>query len=58
MRELINFASGPASERNRLKANYLQGGKPDVVVTTYEAYCAEANFFKQQRWSVVVLDEG
>ena len=44
-------------ERQRLKAQLIND-HPDLVVTTYEAYTAEAGWFKHRRWSVCVLDEG
>lgn len=48
---------GPATERSRLK-HELTNGQPDLVVTTYEAYTAEASWFKHRRWGLCVLDEG
>ncbi|GJN87261.1 hypothetical protein Rhopal_000209-T1 [Rhodotorula paludigena] len=48
---------GPATERARLKHEVAQK-KPDLIVTTYEAFVAEASWFKQRRWGLVVLDEG
>ncbi|KAI5479678.1 nucleosome remodeling complex ATPase subunit (Snf2h) [Pseudohyphozyma bogoriensis] len=48
---------GPMSERHRLKAQ-CANEHPDLVVTTYEAYTAEASWFKHRRWGVVALDEG
>ncbi|GAA5887357.1 hypothetical protein JCM6882_002504 [Rhodosporidiobolus microsporus] len=49
---------GPKQERQRLKLE-LADKAPDLVVTTYEAYVAEAQYFKtSRRWGLVVLDEG
>ncbi|BGP46565.1 hypothetical protein JCM10450v2_002412 [Rhodotorula kratochvilovae] len=49
---------GPAAERIRLRGEFAER-RPDLVVTTYEAFVAEANWFKSQRtWGVVALDEG
>lgn len=48
---------GPMSERGRLK-HQVVSEQPDLVVTTYEAYTAEAGWFKHRRWGVCVLDEG
>lgn len=45
------------TERQRLKAQLVHE-HPDLVVTTYEAYTAEAGWFKHRRWGVCVLDEG
>ena len=45
------------SERGRLKGQ-LVAEKPDLVVTTYEAYTAESGWFKNRRWTCCVLDEG
>ncbi|KAM0788448.1 hypothetical protein ACM66B_001582 [Microbotryomycetes sp. NB124-2] len=48
---------GPQTERARLKLE-LNKTQPDLVVTTYESYTAEAAWFKHRRWSLCVLDEG
>lgn len=48
---------GPAGERERLKSEVAEK-EPDLLVTTYEAYTAEAIWFRKKRWAVVVLDEG
>ncbi|GAA6057817.1 hypothetical protein JCM3770_004290 [Rhodotorula araucariae] len=49
---------GPVGERIRLKSEFADT-RPDLVVTTYEAFVAEASWFKSQRtWGVVALDEG
>lgn len=48
---------GPMSERTRLKG-MVTDTRPDVVVTTYEAYTAEQIFFKARKWGCCVLDEG
>lgn len=48
---------GPAGERERLKSEVAER-EPDLLVTTYEAYTAEAIWFRKRRWAVVVLDEG
>ncbi|KAL8276276.1 hypothetical protein RQP46_011304 [Phenoliferia psychrophenolica] len=48
---------GPMTERGRLKSQVVTE-QPDLVVTTYEAYTAEAGWFKHRRWGVCVLDEG
>ncbi|BGP01284.1 hypothetical protein NBRC10513v2_002236 [Rhodotorula toruloides] len=48
---------GPAGERERLKSEVAEKD-PDLLVTTYEAYTAEAIWFRKKRWAVVVLDEG
>ncbi|SCV74235.1 BQ2448_6667 [Microbotryum intermedium] len=48
---------GPMSERGRLKHD-VTALQPDLIVTTYEAYTAEAGWFKHRRWGVCVLDEG
>lgn len=45
------------SERTRLKG-MVTDTRPDVVVTTYEAYTAEQIFFKARKWGCCVLDEG
>jgi SNF2 family DNA or RNA helicase len=48
---------GPAAERSRLKSEFPLT-KPNLVVTTYEAYVAEERWFKSMRWGLCVLDEG
>lgn len=62
---------GPKSERERIKRDSLSrksrndnngdasGDRIDLFVTTYENYCAEANWFKRAFvWRYCVLDEG
>jgi SWI/SNF-related matrix-associated actin-dependent regulator of chromatin subfamily A member 5 len=48
---------GSAAERTRLK-NTLSTDTLDVLVTTYEAFVAEAGWLKKRRWTCLVLDEG
>lgn len=45
---------GPSTERARLKGLT----RTNLVVTTYDAYHAEASWFQAQSWGVTVLDEG
>ncbi|GAA5916112.1 hypothetical protein JCM8208_000393 [Rhodotorula glutinis] len=63
-RWLPNFTAmrfhGEMHERTRLKSMFAEL-KPDLVVTTYEIFTAEAHWFKAQTqggWGIVVLDEG
>ena len=56
MQKHIRF-HGPVSERARLKSEVV-AGHYDLVVTTYEAYTAEAGWFRHRRWGLCVLDEG
>lgn len=62
---------GPKSERERIKRDSLSrksrkdnngdpsGDRIDLFVTTYENFCAEANWFKRAFvWRYCVLDEG
>lgn len=55
--ETLRF-HGPQSERTRLKDAVLAGQKFDICITTYEAYVAEASWFKHRHWTCCVLDEG
>ncbi|KAF9468349.1 P-loop containing nucleoside triphosphate hydrolase protein [Collybia nuda] len=49
---------GPSGERERLK-NSLRGDRSfDIMFTTYDSYVTEDGWFKSQRWSYCVLDEG
>ncbi|VDB91569.1 unnamed protein product [Peniophora sp. CBMAI 1063] len=50
---------GSASERAETKHKITQTpSKVDICVTTYEAYRADHQWFKRQRWNIFVLDEG
>ncbi|KAG6830939.1 hypothetical protein H0H92_013867 [Tricholoma furcatifolium] len=49
---------GPHNERDRLK-HMMRGGRNfDIMITTYETYVAEDQWFKSSRWMYCVLDEG
>ncbi|KAF8063974.1 P-loop containing nucleoside triphosphate hydrolase protein [Lyophyllum atratum] len=49
---------GPSNERERLKHS-LRGERAfDIMLTTYEAYVGEDQWFKSFRWAYCVLDEG
>lgn len=51
---------GMANERARLKEALRSGEikQPQVIFTTYETFVAEESWFKSQRWTYCVLDEG
>ncbi|KAG6887949.1 hypothetical protein C0995_011389 [Termitomyces sp. Mi166 len=49
---------GPNNERERLKHNMRGDRNFDIMLTTYEAYVAEDQWFKSNRWTYCVLDEG
>ncbi|TFY66989.1 hypothetical protein EVJ58_g1916 [Rhodofomes roseus] len=50
---------GQKNGRNRLKDGIRSSElKFDVMVTTYDSYVAENNWFKSRRWMYCVLDEG
>lgn len=49
---------GPVSERDRIKQR-LKGDRAfDIMITTYDAYVIEDAWFKSNRWTYCVLDEG
>lgn len=49
---------GPANDRDRVK-HLLRGDHTfDLMITTYEAYVADDQWFKTHRWTYCVLDEG
>ncbi|KAG6915978.1 hypothetical protein DXG01_009030 [Tephrocybe rancida] len=49
---------GPNTERDRLKHS-LRGNRDfDIMLTTYETYVGEDQWFKSNRWTYCVLDEG
>ncbi|KAG6884032.1 hypothetical protein C0993_001962 [Termitomyces sp. T159_Od127] len=49
---------GPNNERERLKHNMRRDRHFDIMLTTYETYVAEDQWFKSNRWTYCVLDEG
>ncbi|KAG6887770.1 hypothetical protein C0992_010819 [Termitomyces sp. T32_za158] len=49
---------GPNNERERLKHNLRGERHFDIMLTTYETYVAEDQWFKNNRWTYCVLDEG
>lgn len=49
---------GPNNERERFKHNMRSDRHFDIVITTYETYVAEDQWFKSNRWTYCVLDEG
>ncbi|KAF8342516.1 P-loop containing nucleoside triphosphate hydrolase protein [Amanita rubescens] len=51
---------GVATERTRIKEALRRGEieQPQIVFTTYETFVAEDSWFKSQRWTYCVLDEG
>lgn len=51
---------GVANERARLKEALRRGEiqQPQIIFTTYETFVAEDSWFKSQRWTYCVLDEG
>jgi SWI/SNF-related matrix-associated actin-dependent regulator of chromatin subfamily A member 5 len=49
---------GSSSERNRIKDSTRGDRAFDIMLTTYDAYVAEDQWFKSQRWTYCVLDEG
>jgi SWI/SNF-related matrix-associated actin-dependent regulator of chromatin subfamily A member 5 len=49
---------GSSHERNRIK-DITRGDRAfDIMLTTYDAYKAEDQWFKSHRWTYCVLDEG
>ncbi|KAG5635038.1 hypothetical protein H0H81_012634 [Sphagnurus paluster] len=55
--KVIRF-HGPGNERERLK-NSMRGERDfDIMITTYDTYVAEDQWFKSYRWTYCVLDEG
>ncbi|KAG6816477.1 hypothetical protein H0H87_005764 [Tephrocybe sp. NHM501043] len=49
---------GPNNERDRLKYHLRTDRNFDIMLTTYETYVAEDQWFKSARWTYCVLDEG
>ncbi|KAH0579578.1 hypothetical protein H2248_002429 [Termitomyces sp. 'cryptogamus'] len=49
---------GPINERERLKHTMRSDRNFDIMLTTYETYVAEDQWFKSNRWTYCVLDEG
>ncbi|KAK2463894.1 hypothetical protein APHAL10511_004066 [Amanita phalloides] len=51
---------GAAPERTRIKEGLRRGRiqQPHIMFTTYEMFVAEDSWFKSQRWTYCVLDEG
>ncbi|KAG5353088.1 hypothetical protein C0989_010470 [Termitomyces sp. Mn162] len=49
---------GPINERERLKHSMRSDRNFDIMLTTYETYVAEDQWFKSNRWTYCVLDEG
>jgi len=51
---------GVITERIRLKEALRRGEieQPQIIFTTYETFVAEDSWFKSQRWTYCVLDEG
>ncbi|KAF9259046.1 hypothetical protein L218DRAFT_908811 [Marasmius fiardii PR-910] len=53
------FHASSPNERLRLRNTLYRGlGTVDIVLTTYEMYVNENNWFKTRRWTYCVLDEG
>lgn len=49
---------GTASQKQQLKSN-VQHNRPDIVITNYETFVSEKNWFKSAfAWRYCVLDEG
>lgn len=49
---------GPSSERHRIKDSTRGDCAFDIMLTTYDAYASEDQWFKSHRWTYCVLDEG
>ncbi|KAG5335282.1 hypothetical protein C0989_001502 [Termitomyces sp. Mn162] len=49
---------GPINERERLKYTMRSDCNFDIMLTTYEPYVAEDQWFKSNHWTYCVLDEG
>jgi SWI/SNF-related matrix-associated actin-dependent regulator of chromatin subfamily A member 5 len=56
--EVVRF-HGPVKEREKLKEDCRRSANVDAIVTTYETFVAEQNWFKRAFvWRYCVLDEG
>jgi SWI/SNF-related matrix-associated actin-dependent regulator of chromatin subfamily A member 5 len=49
---------GSANERNRVKDSMRGDRAFDIMLTTYDTYAMEDQWFKSHRWTYCVLDEG
>ncbi|KAG6853121.1 hypothetical protein C0991_006731 [Blastosporella zonata] len=49
---------GPSNERERLKHSLRNNHNFDIMITTYETYVSDDQWFKSNRWTYCVLDEG
>lgn len=49
---------GSSNERNRIKDSTRGDRAFDIMITTYDTYVAEDQWFKSHRWTYCVLDEG
>lgn len=49
---------GSRTERDRIKESARGDRAFDIMLTTYDVYVSEEQWFKSHRWMYCVLDEG